>query len=61
MLTNKEINQLKTLLFKLEEDARFQKVLNTDEVFGMYVLYADEEEETEEESLQSVLTKMLNA
>lgn len=61
MLTNKEINQLKTLLFKLEEDARFQKVLNTDEVFGTYVLYADEEEETEEESLQSVLTKMLNA
>lgn len=61
MLTNKEINQLKTLLFKLEEDTRFQKVLNTDEVFGIYVLYADEEEETEEESLQSVLTKMLNA
>lgn len=61
-MTKKEINQLKDLLFKLEQDTRLKDVLNASEVFETVILYAeDEEDETEEMLLQTVLTKLLNA
>lgn len=61
-MTKKEINQLKDLLFKLEQDTRLKGVLNASEVFEVNILYAeDEEDETEEMLLQTVLTKLLNA
>lgn len=61
-MTKQEINQLKDLLFKLEQDTRLKDVLNASEVFETVILYAeDEEDETEEMLLQTVLTKLLNA